>query len=364
MNGKACAINAARQRSKDMQPTIIFPHPAPPRPATRLVPVFLPFAGCPGRCVYCAQPLATGVAETPDLLERAFAELCQRLEQAAVRGDGPCELGFFGGTFTALPGDWAERFLDLAAAFRGRGLIRAVRCSTRPDRADPAALTRFKGLGLDLVELGVQSFDPACLAASGRGYGQDQALAACAAVRAAGLGLGVQLLPGLPGMPPDPDGPLARDLDAVLAIRPDAVRLYPCVVLPGTRLARDWAAGNFQPWSTAEAAELLGRALLALWSEGIPVIRVGLAPEPGLADQVLAGPWHPALGQMASSRALFAFIRGQMAGLGRRPRRLLVPWRRLSDILGHGREMLPAWEALGLSAERIQVWDRAGFGLE
>lgn len=347
-----------------MQPTVIFPHPAPPRPATRLVPVFLPFAGCPGRCVYCAQPLATGVAETSDLLERAFAELGQRLEQAALRGDGPCELGFFGGTFTALPGDWAERFLGLAAAFRGRGLVSAVRCSTRPDRTDPAALARFKGLGLDMVELGVQSFDPACLAASGRGYGREEALAACAAVRAAGLGLGVQLLPGLPGMLPDPDGPLARDLDAVLAIRPDAVRLYPCVVLAGTALARDWAAGDFRPWSAEEAVELLGGVLLALWSAGIPVIRVGLAPEPGLSDNVLAGPWRPALGQMVRSRALFACIRERLAGLGRKPSRLLVPWQSLSDILGHGREMLPAWEALGLPRERIQAWDCAEFCLE
>lgn len=339
------------------------PHPAPVRDRKTIFPVFLPYAGCPSRCVYCAQPLATGMAAARDLLERTRAGLERDLEAAAVRRDS-FELGFFGGTFTALPGDWAERFLGLAARFRHPGPVAAVRCSTRPDATDPARLARLKALGLDLVELGVQSFDSGCLAAAGRGYGREQALAACAAVREAGLGLGVQLLPGLPGMAPDPAGPLAADVALALAQDPAALRLYPCLVLAGTELARRWAAGEYAPWTAGQAADLLGRALLACWEAGVPVIRLGLAPQPGLAEGILAGPWHPALGQLARSRALFARLAGFLAGSGLRPARLLVPRPALSDILGHGREMLPAWAGLGLAEERIRVWDRPGFGVE
>ena len=346
-----------------MSSTLCIPHPAPPRPGRKLVPVFLPYAGCPGRCVYCAQPLATGAAAGRDLLPRAWADLARDLEQAAARGDS-FELGFYGGTFTALPEDWAERFLDLAAGYRNPGPVAAVRCSTRPDAVDPARLGRLRDLGLDLVELGVQSFDPACLAASGRGYGREQALAACAMVRGAGLGLGIQLLPGLPGMPPEPDGAFARDVALALAQGPQAVRLYPCVVLPGTGLARSWAAGSYAPWTVAQAADLLGRALLACWRAGVPVIRLGLAPQPGLARDILAGPWHPALGQMARSRALWSHVADALERRGLRPARLLVPRRHLSDVLGHGREMLPAWAGLGLAEDRIRVWEQSGFGVE
>ncbi len=346
-----------------MPSLLCIPHPAPPRPGRTLVPVFLPYAGCPGRCVYCAQPLATGTEPAGDLLARAWDSLARDLEQARGRGDA-FELGFFGGTFTALPDGWAERFLDLARSFRSPGPVLAVRCSTRPDAVDPGLLGRLKARGLDLVELGVQSFDPEVLAASGRGYGREQALAACAAVREAGLGLGVQLLPGLPGMAPDPDGPFLDDVALALAQAPAALRLYPCVVLPGTGLARRWAAGEYAPWTLASAADLLGRALLDCWRAGVPVIRLGLAPQDGLAEQILAGPWHPALGQMARSRALLAHLAGILEGLEQRPARLLVSRSDLSDILGHGREMVPAWAGLGLDESRIQIWDQPGFCFE
>jgi len=339
------------------------PHPAPIRDRKKIFPVFLPYAGCPTRCAYCAQPLATGRAAGRDLLPAALESLRRDLEQAAAQGRS-FELGFFGGTFTALPGDWAERFLRLAAAFRSPGPVTGVRCSTRPDAAAPGLLGRLRDLGLDLVELGVQSFDPTCLAESNRGYGPDAALAACAAVRDAGLGLGVQLLPGLPGMAPDPDGPFLRDVALALDQAPACLRLYPCVVLPGTELARRWAAGDYVPWTLAQAADQLGRALLACWQAGVPVIRMGLAPQDGLAGSILAGPWHPALGQMARSRALLAHIAGFLAERGLRPGRLLVPGRDLSDILGHGREMASAWAGLGLAEDRIGVWEDAGFGVE
>jgi len=346
-----------------MSPVLRIPHPAPPRSGRKLAPVFLPYAGCPNRCVYCAQPLATGAAAAQDLLPRAWEELKNLLDQTPP-GDS-FELGFFGGTFTALPGDWAERFLDLAAAFRAPGgPVAAVRCSTRPDAVDPERLARLRDRGLDLVELGVQSFDPDCLAATGRGYGREQALAACAAVREAGLGLGVQLMPGLPGMAPDPAGPCAADVALALAQQPAALRLYPCLVLPDTALARTWAAGNYLPWSVAQAADLMGHALLSCWRAGVPVIRLGLAPQPGLSGQILAGPWHPALGQMARSRALLEHLTGFLADRNLRPARLLTPRSALSDILGHRREMLPAWNGLGLAENRIRVWDQPDFGLE
>jgi hypothetical protein len=91
---------------------------------------------------------------------------------------------------------------------------------------------------------------------------------------------------------------------------------------------------------------------------------MGLAPQAGLVEQILAGPWHPALGQMARSRALFAHIEGFLAGRDLRPARLLIPRPHLSDILGHGREMLPAWAGLGLAEDRIRVWEHSGFGVE
>lgn len=325
-----------------------FDPPEPPRIRPRLRPVFLPLAGCPGRCVYCHQPLQTG---TPagDLAAR-LEDLERDLEEAAFRNEPPCGLGFYGGTFTSLPGDWTWRFLDLAARFRARGRITGLRASTRPDAVFPGLLAELRARGLDLLELGIQSFDDAALEASGRGYSGNTARAACVAVRHAGLGLGVQLLPGLPG---DRPGVFRRDVDETVGLRPDCARLYPCLVLAGTPLEGLWRRGEYAPWTPGRARAELSLALSRLWRARIAVIRLGLAPEPGLARAVLAGPAHPALGQQARSLALLDHVRRHLARLGRAPRRLIVPARFQGEFWGHARSLERAWARLGLTPERV-----------
>lgn len=325
-----------------------FPPPEPRRPRPRLRPVFLPLAGCPGRCLYCHQPLQTG---TPagDLAAR-FAQLERDLERSAARGEPPCGIGFYGGTFTSLPGDWTWRFLDLAVRFRARGRVAAIRASTRPDAVSPDLLAELRARGLDLLELGVQSFDDAALEASGRGYSGDTARQACLAVRAAGLGLGVQLLPGLPG---DRPGVFRRDVDRTARLRPDCARLYPCLVLAGTPLEALWRRGEYAPWSAGRARAELSLALPRLWRAGVAVIRLGLAPEPGLDAAVLAGPTHPALGQQARSLALLDHVRRAVARLGRRPRGLTAPVRFQGEFWGQAGSLRGAYARLGLPPRSV-----------
>ncbi len=326
----------------------IFSPPAPPRAGGRLRPVFLPFAGCPHRCLFCDQKAQTGTPPAP--LDEIRKGLEEALALAREQGRAPFGIGLFGGTFTALPDSWPERFLETIRPFRAAGLVTSVRCSTRPDAVEPAQLARLKALGLDLVELGVQSFDDAALAAAGRGYGGGAARAGCEAVQRAGLGLGVQLLPGLPG---DRPGLFRRDVEQAARLAPHCVRLYPCLVLEGTELARLWRAGGYVPWSPARARVELSLALSRFWRQGVPVIRLGLAPEPGLAGRVLAGPAHPALGQEARSLALLDHVRRQIARLGRRPCFLEIPAASQGEFWGQNARLEPAYARLGLGRERV-----------
>ncbi|MBU1230463.1 MAG: radical SAM protein [Proteobacteria bacterium] len=335
-----------------------FAHPEPPRPGARprVYPVFLPQAGCPGRCIYCNQPAQTG--QRPEALETLLARA--RAGALALPADaGPVELAFYGGTFTALPPPWPERLLGLAAELRGLGRVSRVRCSTRPDAVSPELLSHLRGLGLDLVELGVQSFQDAALARSRRGYDGALALAACRMVRQASLSLGVQLLPGLPGHSAQD---LARDIETIAALAPEhspeLVRLYPCLVLEGTELAGMWRSGAYAPWGLPETVDALARALLRLWAAGIPAARLGLAEEQGLG--VLAGPRHPALGQMARARALFLHVRELLAALPEPATTLSVPRRWQGEVLGQGNALREDYAALGLG---VSVWAEAEFAL-
>ena len=235
-----------------------------------------------------------------------------------------------------------------------------VRCSTRPDAVTPERLGRLKSLGLDMVELGVQSFDKTVLARIERGYTGETAKAACAAVKQAGLELGLHLMPGLPGMSA---ATFQCDVDTACSLAPATIRLHPCLVLTGTSLAQRWAAGEFKPWSMGTAVHALARALPRLWEHDIRVIRMGLAHEPALLPHILAGPWHTCLGTRARSVALFSLIRTQTRALGRPPRGLAVPRRYTGEFWGEKRNLARAYARLGLTPDKVYGWDQPEFRL-
>ena len=336
----------------------IFRHPEPPRRPGRIWPVYVTFRGCPGRCVFCAQPLQSG--QGPQPLDATLAAMTAGLTEAARAGRGPYELAFYGGVFTALPEPWPWRFLAQAMRLRRAGIVSRVRCSTRPDACAPGLLARLRDAGLNCVELGAQTFDDAVLARAGRGHDAAATRRAARDVAAVGLELGIQLLPGLPGHAPEG---LARDADEAAALAPSLVRLHPCLVVAGTPLAALYAAGRYAPWDLETTLDALARALPVLWRAGARVARIGLAPEPGLEAAILAGPRHPALGARARARALFALVAAHVAALGGPPAGLSCPRRFAGELFGHARELAPAYAALGLPGQRIRFEAREDFHL-
>jgi histone acetyltransferase (RNA polymerase elongator complex component) len=321
-------------------------HPESRVARLRLIPVFLPFAGCTGRCVFCDQHAQTGAPGGDP--ERTLCDLRERLAGT----EGPFALGFFGGTFTGMTPAQQGRFLEVAGRFRGPGGLAHVRVSTRPDRVDPQSLARLRDGGVDMVELGVQTFHSSVLERSGRGYDGALAAAACNMVREAGLELGIQLLPGLPGHDPLQ---WREDVRLTVALSPDVARIYPCVVMAGTGLADMHARGEYAPWSLETAVEECGRALPRFWEAGVRVIRLGLAGEPDMLAGLVAGPWHPAFGNMARSMALRVILEERLRGAGR-VARISLPARLGGELWGHGRANAPALELLGITKETVAFW--------
>lgn len=291
-----------------------------------LIPLFLPFSGCPVRCVFCAQDVQTGLANcmdpaapssgTPVLPASSLAVLLRQtsenLEHRHALGLPPAELAFYGGTFTAMPEQDQNACLDLARMALERGWIRSFRCSTRPDCVAAPALARLRAAGCRCVELGVQSFADEALCASKRGYDGSTALEACARVKAAGLALGVQLLPGMPG---NSTADFLRDVPLALDAGADMLRFYPCLVVEGTALARMWRQDLYAPWPLEDTLDTLAQGWLVAQEARVPVIRMGLAPEAALAEAVLAGPVDNALGSRVMGRALLLAVRRALGAL-------------------------------------------------
>lgn len=342
-----------------MRQTVQFSHPEPQGRSSSVWPVFLPFGGCSGKCIYCAQDLQTGTAER-DLAE-IHSDLRQRLEITLPSKKTPPEMGFYGGTFTCLPRMWQQRFLSLADEYKQRGLLTRIRCSTRPDAVTPDLLGELKRMGLDMVELGIQSLDDEVLRASRREYSPDTARRGCGTVRDQGLELGIQLMPGLPGQ--TPSGWLEEAFE-ISRLRPHSVRIYPCLVLEGTPLAELWKSGAYRPWDTERAIRAISRATLRLWRSDIPVIRIGLPPERDLLPHILAGPWHSALGSLVRSRVLFYLLLGHSHGRDQSPiRGLDCPQKYQGELWGHRGANRRRLRNLGLSSQCVRYTDRSEFTL-
>ena len=294
---------------------------------TVTVPFFISHQGCPHTCVFCDQRTisgASGVLPTAGQI-RARIDLWR-----STAGDRPLEVAFFGGTFTALPEEIQSELLAPLQPLLENGTLDSVRISTRPDYIDADRVVWLSKRGVRTIELGVQSMDDTVLASSGRGHLAAESTNAIRCIKSLGLQAGAQLMPGLPS---DTPASSLASLEEVISAGADFLRIYPTVVLQGTELARRYAAGEFIPLPLDRGVTLCKLLLQRAMQAGIPVIRIGLQAETGLdAESVLAGCWHPALGQLVRSQ-LYADLVRRYVSPGRRATVSCHP-ARLSDVVG------------------------------
>jgi histone acetyltransferase (RNA polymerase elongator complex component) len=296
----------------------------------RIYPFFIPHAGCPHRCSFCRQDQVSGRLFPPDP-----SALTTQLE-AMLSGQGGGEVAFYGGSFTSLPLEVQDAYLNAAAPSLAAGGIDGIRVSARPDALGEKEVSFLQERGVTTVEVGVQSFSPEVLRRAEQGHDSQAVFQAVLHLRRAGMKTGLQLMPGLPG------GDRAEalcSLASALALNPDFLRVYPTVVLRGTPLAEEYFAGRFQPLTLAAAVALCAEMAWRCRRRKVPVIRWGLHNQPELTADgaLLSGPWHPAFGQLVRAhlwlRALFA-----LAAKGERE--AAVPIAEFSGAQGHRRNNL------------------------
>lgn len=271
---------------------------------TVIVPFFISHQGCPHQCVFCDQKTITGSSGALP----APAELL-----AAVRtwrqtsGAESVEVAFYGGSFTLLPRQQQQGLLEPLQPLLQSGEVSSIRISTRPDAVDAEAVRFLRESGVSLVELGVQSMDDLTLELADRGHSAQDTIDAFAALRAEGLRVGAQMMPGLPGE--SARGAIAS-FRKLLSLRPDLLRIYPAVVLQGTELAGMYQKGSYRPLPLEEAVAICKVMLQDAGRAGIPVIRAGLQPTDELSSgaEVIAGPYHPAFRQLAQGERWFDLL--------------------------------------------------------
>ncbi|GFE58161.1 elongator complex protein 3 [Geobacter sp. AOG1] len=315
-----------------------------------IVPFFISHRGCPHQCVFCNQMRIAGDdGELPD----GEAIRARVAAYRGTAGERSVEVAFFGGSFTALSLVDQECLLAPLQPLRERGEVSGIRISTRPDAIDGGNLLWLRGMGVDTVEIGIQSMDDAVLEKAGRGHTAAQVVTACRLVKDEGLTLGAQLMPGLPG---DTPATSLASLRRVLDLAPDFLRIYPTLVIAGTRLAEFHRAGEYVPLSLAEAVSLCKKLLHTALVAGVPVVRIGLQSTAELESEgsVVAGPYHPAFRQLVEGELCLDLSRKLTADLPRGSKvTIFCAPSRVADVAGQRRCNVETFRREGIDVASI-----------
>jgi histone acetyltransferase (RNA polymerase elongator complex component) len=263
----------------------------------KILPLFIPFQGCPFRCIYCNQISITNTTGTKyEDLKTFIKNFCYKNQEPDK------EIAFFGGTFTALPQIEQLAYLQLAAPYFSS--IRGIRLSTRPDCINIETLKFLKDNRVTTIELGIQSFSDKVLLASARGYKSEKAVAACKLISGSGFDLIIQLMPALPG---DDYNTFMQTLQQALFLHPAGVRIYPTLVLRDTALEIMYKNGSYKPLELNECTLWLKQAIKMCQEAQIPVLKLGLHSDLAL-ENIVAGPFHPALGELVRIELLYDYL--------------------------------------------------------
>ncbi len=111
--------------------------------------------------------------------------------------------------------------------------------------------------GCTRIELGVQTTYPEVLDKLNRGHTHEDTLKAIQLMKDSFLKVGFHMMPGLPGQTRDMEIENFKRLFRDEEWMPDALKIYPCMVFPGTKLWDDWKSGKFKPIEAQEAAEII-----------------------------------------------------------------------------------------------------------
>lgn len=292
------------------------------------VSLFVPHLGCPHTCSFCNQRTISG--QTGELTAEDIRRACETALKTP-HDEQNSEIAFFGGSFTAIPREKMIYYLETAKEYLVPGGFGGIRCSTRPDAIEPDILEILKKYRVRAVELGAQSTSDRVLALNERGHTHEATERAVSLLREYSFETGLQMMTGLFGSNDDIDTRTAYEF---IKLKPDTVRIYPTVVLEGTRLAELYASGKYAPQKTEDAVKLCARLLELFRSNGIRVIRLGLHSGGNVESGFIAGAYHPAFGEMCESEIMLGKAQRLLSGMKKGSYVIKVNSRDISKMTG------------------------------
>jgi elongator complex protein 3 len=320
---------------------------------------------CPhGKCAYCPGGPEYGTPQSyygdePALMRALrvgydpYEQVRVRLRQYEYLGYRPSKVDVIvmGGTFTALPEHYQEWFVtSLFEAFNrypedrpeklpsleeaqlrnetARIRVVGLTFETRPDHISEYVVNRLLYLGGTRVEIGVQSIYDDVLRIVERGHTVKETIKATQLLKDSGFKVVYHIMPGLPGSNFERDLEMVRELFENPDFRPDMLKIYPTLVVKGTKLYQWWVEGRYKALSDEEAVELISEMYryIPKW------VRIMRIQRDLPAQYIEAGPKKGNLRELVELRALSKGIKINEIRFREVGRSLLLRGKKLTNV--------------------------------
>ena len=255
---------------------------------------------CPGRCLFCpgsdSQPgekAAKSYTGQEPAAKRSiiygydpYLQTRHRILdlQAIGHKTDKVEIILMGGTFLSSPDTYQRNFVtncydaityfnnpkshsirsdSLESAITKAELspIRVVGLTieTRPDYCLPSHIDKMLSYGGTRVEIGIQTTRESILSKLNRGHSIKESIDAIHYAKDAGLKINAHMMPNLPGSNPEKDFEDFMELFRNPDFRPDMLKIYPTLVVKGTKLYEMWKKGEYESYPLDTTIDLIAR---------------------------------------------------------------------------------------------------------
>lgn len=306
-----------------------------------IIPIFVPHLGCPNSCTFCNQKTISGQAK--QVTAKEVKETIEYYLSNFKDDNKYVEVAFFGGSFTGIEEEVQEELLQAAFEFIKQKKVNSIRISTRPDYIDKKILKRLKKYKVKTIELGVQSTNDYILARCQRGHTFEDVKKASKLIRRKHFILGHQMMVGLPESTKLEEINTTKSL---IKLKPKIVRIYPVLVIKGTKLEEEYRNNEYIPLTVNQAVERCKEIVTLFNKKNIRVIRIGLQntntiDEPGHNEsEVVAGPYHPAFRQLVESSMWYDSVVEEIKQFNTKVKLVQVRANpvNINNIIGHKKE--------------------------
>ncbi|MBI4975590.1 tRNA uridine(34) 5-carboxymethylaminomethyl modification radical SAM/GNAT enzyme Elp3 [Candidatus Peregrinibacteria bacterium] len=248
---------------------------------------------CPGRCVYCPTDVRmpkSYIASQP-AAQRAlgqkfdpYTQVIVRLKALNITGHevSKVELRIIGGTWSSYKKNYQTWFVKRCLMAMNEFVVNVmskkarksfddvvkeneigkIRCiginiETRPDFITKNEVKRLRFLGVTKVEMGVQTTSEEVQKITDRGHTLKEVKRATKLLKDAGFKIGYHMMPNLPGTTVNLDKKMIGELFTDEGYQPDYLKIYPCVVVPQSKLFSWYKKGDYKPYDDKTLEEVL-----------------------------------------------------------------------------------------------------------